>query len=151
MTLEQLNICATFFGALVALIIFNQWRNQKGSEVLSAKCEELLLDINIFYEILINNYVLFISCITSNNDDQEFWNTRADFHKKYVKIKNNINIVCLYKDDKNLKYINEKITNIFEKYENLVLASEKKKDNYHLLTSENIIKILTVYTIITHQ
>lgn len=41
MELEQLNIIATFFGALVALIIFNQWKNQKGSEVVSNEAKEI--------------------------------------------------------------------------------------------------------------
>lgn len=41
MELEQLNIIATFFGALVALIIFNQWKNQKGSEVISNEAKEI--------------------------------------------------------------------------------------------------------------
>jgi hypothetical protein len=45
MTLDQLSICATFFGALVALIIFNQWRKQKGSEVIANEATEIVKNL----------------------------------------------------------------------------------------------------------
>ncbi|WP_228146839.1 hypothetical protein [Acinetobacter sp. ANC 4470] len=40
MQIEQLNTIATFFGALVALIIFINWKKQKGSEVISNEAKE---------------------------------------------------------------------------------------------------------------
>jgi hypothetical protein len=40
MQIDQLNTIATFFGALVALIIFINWKKQKGSEVISNEAKE---------------------------------------------------------------------------------------------------------------
>lgn len=45
MSLEQLSICATFFGALTALIIFNQWRMQKGSEVIANEAKTVIYNL----------------------------------------------------------------------------------------------------------
>lgn len=45
MTLEQLSICATFFGALTALVIFNQWRKQKGSEVIANEAKLVIYNV----------------------------------------------------------------------------------------------------------
>jgi hypothetical protein len=52
MILEQLNVCATFFGALTALVIFNQWNNQKRAELLSIKAHDTYRDLNKFKAIL---------------------------------------------------------------------------------------------------
>ena len=41
MSLEQLNIVASFFGALTALVIFTKWKNQKGSEVVAIEAREV--------------------------------------------------------------------------------------------------------------
>jgi len=40
MQIDQLNTIATFFATLVALIIFINWKKQKGSEVISNEAKE---------------------------------------------------------------------------------------------------------------
>lgn len=50
MTLEQLSICATFIATLSALVIFSQWRKQKGTEVISNEAKLIINDLNIIYE-----------------------------------------------------------------------------------------------------
>lgn len=42
MTLEQLNVCAAFFGALTALVIFYQWRKQKRNELIATEAREII-------------------------------------------------------------------------------------------------------------
>lgn len=56
MTLEQLNICATFFGTLTALIIFCQWKIQKRLELLSNISHSTYRDLNNFFDDL-NRYI----------------------------------------------------------------------------------------------
>lgn len=73
MTLEQLNICATFIATLSALIIFLQWRKQKGSEVLS----NLSLSIdNKLYNIvdIYNDLELILINIVDLNLDKKITN-----------------------------------------------------------------------------
>lgn len=55
MSLEQLSISATFFGAIVALIIFRQWKSQKGSEVIANEAKTIVYKIKKLSRYYINN------------------------------------------------------------------------------------------------
>lgn len=59
MELEQLNIIATFFSGLVALVIFTQWNKQKGSEVVANEAKAVITDLfelnKIFSELIYVN------------------------------------------------------------------------------------------------
>lgn len=89
MTLEQLNICATFIATLSALIIFLQWRKQKGSEVLSNL--SLSIDNKLYHIVdIYNDLELILINIVDLNLDK---NNQLDVINRLNNLNRNVSLI----------------------------------------------------------
>lgn len=105
MTLEQLNICATFIATLSALIIFKQWRKQKGSEVLSNLSLNLdsklhnIIDIYNELELILINIV---DLNLDNNDHLDVINRLNNLNRNISLIVSDLKKINRYKYSKDI-------------------------------------------------
>lgn len=141
--LEQLNIIATFFSGLVALVIFTQWNKQKGSEVVANEAKSVIIDLfelyKIFLELIhfnIDSSEELISKIKSFKSVSYSVGAKLTFisktiHDKDQKIEKNI---------KKLTELNIKIDKLLEPYLNEIDDERLQKFErymYSLVDSQN--------------
>ena len=101
MQIDQLNTIATFFGALVALIIFINWKKQKGSEVISNEAKKafhLIKNIynqkNLVLEDMLKMAVENQEPLTPNDFDKARFEIFRDLNVEIIK---NLDLIAFEK------------------------------------------------------
>ncbi|MFW1690126.1 hypothetical protein ACG9H2_09150 [Acinetobacter ursingii] len=140
MQIEQLNTIATFFGVLVALIIFKNWKKQKGSEVISNEAKEVFHLIksltnqkNTVLEDMLKMAIENQESLVPNDFDKSRF---ENYRKSNVEIIKILNLIAFDNKDKKTQNIINKYT---DSYKNFALLY------YRPTTTKKILELHTQY------
>lgn len=132
---EGLGVISTLFATWAALYISNQWRNQKGSEILAKKCENIIIEIDELYELIAKNSITYLECIVKKSDDKLFWIEREKIGCLYSSILKNLIIVSTYK--KELLSVRLKVLTIYSRYDTLICSFGKLEGDKRSISSND--------------
>lgn len=127
---------ATLFATIALLYTFNSWRDQKGSEVLSKKCQNIILDFDIYINKATSTLILLLSSLASNNKDHhisKLFHEKSETLDVYSKIERELIILSVYKND--FKLVLEELTRLNNEYESILNIIKK---NENVFSSDDI-------------
>lgn len=151
MTLEQLNICATFFGTLTALIIFCQWKTQKRSELLSSISHSTYRDLNSFFDEL-NRYIEAHKYNLNIPENSEvFYGTEKELQPKvedlYKKISTDLGLIFNGDTEKNFNNFKIQTESLFIMMYEILRKGSISKDKQAFSLNDEGDKNLRYYKI----
>lgn len=140
MQIDQLNTIATFFATLVALIIFINWKKQKGSEVISNEAKEtfylvksLPQQTSIVLEDMLKMAIENASPNVPNDFDKARFERFRDLNVETIK---KLNLIAFDNKDQETLAIIENYTNSYKNFG--ILYSRPT-------TTKNILELHTLY------
>ncbi|WP_228157522.1 hypothetical protein [Acinetobacter sp. AM] len=144
MQIDQLNTIATFFGALVALIIFINWKKQKGSEVISNEAKEafhLIKSIhnqkNVVLEDMLKMAVENQEPLVPNDFDKTRFETFKDLNIEIIK---KLDLIAFENKDQETLTTIENYTNSYKNFGIVYVRPTTTKNvlELHALYNDNI-------------
>jgi hypothetical protein len=144
MQIDQLNTIATFFGTIVALIIFINWKKQKGSEVISNEAKKafhLIKNIsnqkNLVLEDMLKMAVENQEPLTPNDFDKARFEIFRDLNVEIIK---NLDLIAFENKDQETLTIIENYTNSYKNFGILYVrpTTTEKVLELHTFYNDNI-------------
>ncbi|WP_277560460.1 hypothetical protein [Acinetobacter beijerinckii] len=140
MQIEQLNTIATFFGVLTALIIFKNWKKQKGSEVISNEAKEAFHLIkslpnqkNTVLEDMLKMAIENQEPLVPNDFDKSRF---ENYMKSNVEIIKKLDLIAFENKDKKTLNIIKKYTDSYKNFATLY---------YRPTTTKKVLELHTQY------
>lgn len=140
MQIDQLNTIATFFTTLVALIIFINWKKQKGSEVISNEAKETFYLVKSLPQqpsIVLEDILKMAIENSSPNVPNDFDKARFEmFRDLNIEIIKKLDLIAFNNEDQETLAIIENYTNSYKNFD--ILYSRPT-------TTKNILELHTLY------
>lgn len=119
---------ATFTGAVVALFISWKWRSQKGSEILSLKCEKVFFDLDTYLAKILEYNIRIIHSLGNPNVDTKIFEISYDVSTYYELLIKNLNLITTYKKDKCFLSVKNKIEVIHNSFNEIEIYISQRDD-----------------------
>lgn len=119
---------AGFVGAGVALFISQQWKDQKGSEVIANEAKEVIKEL-LDFSTKQQNFIHFMTQFKEIDSDNftRLQDQNSDIYKRLVFIENSIDIKNFKKTIFDYNLINQKIFKDISQVPDVIIADEYKK------------------------